>query len=147
MRRFLILATAVLAGGLLPACGDDDPMEPETIFGLYILQTVDGEELPVNFYPQSILVVIAGSMQLDSNGSYSFSLTTALFGGAPETDTGTGTFTVGRRLILDGSTVQFDPDPFEPATVSGNTLTLVADGIELGRPVRVFLSGTFVFRK
>ena len=122
-RRFLILATALLAGGLLPACGDD-PTEPESIFGLYTLVTVNGEELP---FEDPGIEISAGSIQLNSDGTYSISLTID-FGSGPETDTATGTFTV------DGSTVDFDGGEFT-GTVSGNTLTIVEAG------------NTFVFRK
>ena len=124
--RFLILAAALLAGGLITACGDDST-GPESIFGLYILVSINGEALPVDVEG---LEISAGSIQLNSDGTYSASLTIELFGEL----TDTGTFTV------DGSTVDFIPsggdleDRFT-ATVSGNTLTLVEDG------------ETFVFRK
>ena len=125
--RFLVTATALLAGGLLPACGDDEITEPESIFGLYGLVTVGGSSLPTDV---GGVVYTAGFIQLNSDGTYSASLTIELFGEL----TDTGTFTV------DGSTVDFIPsggdlkDRFT-ATVSGNTLTLVEDG------------ETFVFRK
>ncbi len=126
MRRFLILATAVLAGGLLPACGDDST-EPESIFGLYTLVSVNGEALPVDI---GVVEISAGSIQLNSDGTYSISLTADL-GGGPETATDSGTFTV------DGSTVVFDGEFTRDftGTVSGNTLTIVEAG------------NTFVFRK
>ncbi len=125
--RFLVTATAVLAGGLLPACGDD-PMEPETIFGLYTLVTVNGEALPFEVQPGN--EIIAASIQLNSDGTYSLSSTQDLGGGGPETSTETGTFTV------DGSTVTFlgERDSFT-GTVSGDTLTIADNG------------NTFVYRK
>ncbi len=129
MRRFLILTTAVLAGGLLTACGDDDDITgPESIAGTYILQTVNGDALPATVQG---VEVSAASIQLNSNGTYTLSLTTEFFG--EQTDT--GTFTV------DGSTVNFldegdvdEGDRFT-GTISGDTLTIVDEG------------NTFVFRK
>ncbi len=123
MRRFLILATAVLAGGLLPACGDDDTTGPESILGLYNLVTVNGEALPTDV---GGLEWIAASIELKSDETYTISLTFDL-GGGPETDIQTGEFTV-------------DPLDFDDftGTVSGNTLTLVSTTVP---PV------TFVWRK
>ena len=129
MRRFLILATAVLAGGLLPACGDD-PTGPESVAGTYILQTLNGGALPVTVVG---VEVSAGSIQLNSAGTYTLSLTID-FGPGPLTETETGTFTV------DGSTVDFDEGDVDEVdftgTVSGDTLTIVGED-----------GDTFVFRK
>ncbi len=112
--RFLILATAVLAGGLLtPACGDD-PTGPESVAGLYILQTVNGETLPV-FLNFTLFTISAGSFQLKSDGTYTISLTIDV-GSGPETDIDTGTFTVdGSNIVLDDG---------RTGTVSGDTLTI-----------------------
>ena len=122
--RFLILATAVLAGGLLtPACGDD-PTGPESVAGLYILQTVNGEALPV-VKENAGFTIIAGSIELKSDGTYTES-STFDFGSGPETDIDTGTFTV------DGSTIQFSPGAgsmgLPDGSISGNTLTLIIAG-------------------
>ena len=118
--RFLILATAVLAGGLLPAWGDD-PTGPESVAGTYILQTINGEALP--YLVQVGFSVTAGSIQLNSDGTYTISLTVTGLGAQIIT----GTFTV------DGSTITLDDGT--TGTVSGDTITVVADG------------DTFVFRK
>ncbi len=126
MRRFLILTTALLAGGLLPACGDD-ATGPESIFGLYTLVSINGEALPVDI---GVVEISAGSIQLNSDGTYSISLTADL-GGGPETATDSGTFTVdGSTVVFDGFTRDFN------GTVSGNTLTTILLGGE-----------TLVFRK
>ncbi len=125
--RFLVTATVLLAVGLLtPACGDD-PTGPESVAGLYILQTVNGEALPT--LVEVGISVTAGSIQLNSDGTYTRSLAV----NGQQGPIMTGTFTV------DGSTVDFifgdlEGDRFT-ATVSGNTLTLVEDG------------DTFEFRK
>ena len=119
--RFLVTATAVLAGGLLTACGDSTG--PESVAGTYILQTVNGEALPVTVQGD---VLSAGSIQLNSAGTYTVSLTID-----GQAESGTDTFTV------DGSTVTFldEGDVDFTETVSGDTLTIVDDGF------------TFVFRK
>ncbi len=129
MRRLLILTTALLAGGLLPACGDDDDITgPESVAGTYFLQTVNGEALPVNFEGGQLT---AGSIRLNSDGTYFTSLTTDLLG----TTTETGTFTV------NGSTINFveegavDEGDLFTGTVSGDTLTIVDE------------ADTFVLRK
>ena len=146
MRRFLILATAVLAGGLLTACGDST--EPESIFGLYTLQTFNCDNLPAQLPPTGpvppvggmiILELTAGSIQLNSGDTCSVSLTfrttiTDVAGNVTvttEAETDTCTYSV------TGSTIRFD-FPGEAAitgTISGNTLTIVEDG------------DTFVFSK
>ncbi len=119
MRRFLILTMAVLAGGLLPACGDD-PTGPESVAGTYILQTINGEALPVTVQTD---VVSAGSLQLNSAGTFTLSFT---IDGRPDSES--GTFTV------DGSTVTLvdegdvDEGDSITGTVSGNTITFVAEG-------------------
>ena len=114
MRRFLIMATAVLAGGLLTACGDNTG--PESVRGLYGLNSINGKALPVDL---GGIEYIAGQIILSTDGTYSRK-STVDSGGGPETTTDTGTFTV------DGSTVQFDD--LGTGTVSGNALTIVIDG-------------------
>jgi hypothetical protein len=122
MRRFLVLATtALLASGLLTACGDDST-EPTSIFGTYNLVTVNGEEVPVEIQGFEIT---AGWIRLDSDSTYTISMT--VDGAIP--DPGDGTFTV------DGSSIEFSGDYIGNGTISGNTLTIVDEG------------NTFVFRK
>ncbi len=121
MRRFLILAT-VLGGGLLTAC-DGDSTGPGGIFGTYTLVSIDGENLPVTLQILDTEVEItAGSLRLNSDNTYTMSLTMTVEG---TTDTGdvSGTFTV------DGSTIDFD-EGFT-GTVSGNTLTVSDEGVAL----------------
>ncbi len=149
--RFLILATAVLAGGLLtPACGDD-PTEPESIVGTYILQTLNGMNLPVapTGGPQPptppgggvlIFEFTAGSVRLNSDDTCSLSLTfrTTIDG----TVTATGTDTDTCTYSVTGTTIRFDfpseapiSRTFPAGIISGNTITVVDGG------------DTFVFRK
>ena len=120
------MATALLAGGLLTACDDDEITGPESIAGLYALASINGEELPVEL-GDPIREIIAGSIQLNSDGTFSQSKTED-FGSGPATVTTFGTFTV------DGSTVEFGKA--FTGTVSGNTLTVVD-----------FIGDTLVYQK
>lgn len=116
MRRLLILATTVLlAGGLLAAC-DGDSTGPGSIFGTYILATVNGQPVPVEIQGTEMT---AGWIRLDSNGTYTISMT--VNGVTP--DPGDGTFTV------DGSSIEFSGDINMSGTISGNTLTIVDEGV------------------
>lgn len=115
MRRILILATtALLLGGLLAAC-DGDSTGPGSIFGTYILVTVNGEEVPVEIEG---IEMTAGWIRLDSDSTYTISMT--VNGVTP--DPGDGTFTV------DGSSIEFTGDINMTGTISGNTLTIVDQG-------------------
>ncbi len=121
MRLCFALAMAWAAGGLLSACGDDGT-GPASIFGTYTLLTVNGQEVPVEIQG---IEITAGWIRLDSDGTYTISMT---IDGVPP-DPGDGTFTV------DGSNIEFSGDYIGSGTISGNTLTIVDEG------------NTFVFRK
>ena len=151
--RFLILATPVLAGGLLTACGDSTG--PGSVVGIYILQTFNGLNLPVQLGPPGPPgtaftrgEITAGSVQLlDMGNTCSVSLTirttvTDATGNVTSvtTDTETGTCTYS----VTGTTIQLDFPGEAPVTgtISGNTITVFDDlG---GGPTS---EGTFVFRK
>jgi uncharacterized Zn-binding protein involved in type VI secretion len=126
MRRFLILTTALVLGGLLAACNGDST-GPGSIFGTYTLVTVNGENVPVTLVmpPDTPIVFNAGWIRLDSDSTYTISMT--VDGVTP--DPGDGAFTV------NGSSIAFSGDFSGTGTISGNTLTIVEDG------------GTFVFLK
>ena len=141
MLRFLTVVMVTLAGGLLTACGDDDDATGTggtSIFGTYALQTIAGTSLPAVLLevPDFKIEVTAGSVRLNSDNTYSISISLRLTDAGTvttETETGAGTYTAS------GSTIQFS----EPGTgegpftgsISGNTLTIIDEGV------------TFVFRK
>ncbi len=141
MLRFLTIMTVVLAGGLLTACGDDGDATGTggtSIFGTYALQTVNGTSLPFVLIQigNDKIEVTAGSVRLNSDNTYSVSVTFRLTEAGTvttETDTGAGTYTAS------GSTIQFSDSgdgegPFT-GSISGNTLTIIDEGV------------AFVFRK
>ncbi len=163
MRRFLILTTALLAGGLLTACDGDSTGNGGSIVGTYTLQTFNGENLPVEALggpgmPPGVVFMFeltAGSVRLNSDDTCSASMTfrTTIDGTVTKTDSiatisrstadttdGTCTYSVTGttiRVEMPGS----DP-PVTPAlfiltgSITGNTLTLVNED-----------GDTFVFTK
>ncbi len=127
--RFLVTATAVLAGGLLPACGDDDGTGLESIFGLYLLQTINGNRLPTDV---AGFEFTSGFIILSTDGTYSLSVSIS----PGMVNENTGTFTV------DGSTVDFDEGAFT-GTVTPPPPNQPFEGF-----LTIFLDGnTFVYRK
>ena len=138
MLRFLQVVMVILAGGLLTACGDGggdggDATGPggTSIFGTYTLETINGSSLPFVVFQvgNDKVEITAGSVQLNSDNTYSVSVTFRLTEAGTvttETDTGAGTFTA------TGSTIQFSDagDGSGPFTgsISGNTLTIIDDG-------------------
>ncbi len=132
MRRFLTVMTVVLAGGLLPACGDDDSTGPGSVSGTYTLQTIDGTSLPFVLFQigNDKIEITAGSVRLNSDNTYSISISLRLTRAGTvttETDTGAGTYTAS------GSTIQFSDSgdgegPFT-GSISGNTLTIIDEGV------------------
>ena len=139
MRRFLKMVVVVLASGLLTACGEDTPTGTNgtSIFGTYALQTILGESLPLIALEEGDdkLEITAGSIRLNSDDTYSRSLTTRLTQSGNVT---TDVFTVAGTFTANGSTLQFsgsgDEGPFT-GSISGNTLTIIDES----RP--------FVYRK
>ena len=120
IRRIIaVLIVAGIAAGGMWACGDST--SPSSIAGTYTLVTVNGEEVPFEIQGMEIT---AGWIRLDSDGTYTISMT---IDGVPP-DPGNGTYTV------DGSSIGFSGDYTGNGTLSGNTLTLIDNGV-------------FVFRK
>ena len=131
MRR---LASVVLTGALLTACGD--ALSPEGVSGRYNLVSVNGEFIPssetVTVRPGFTLTrtVSAGSVSLSANNTYSASLTIQIEDSAhgtsgPDTETDSGTFE-----LVEPATIRFtssDGDTFS-GTLDGNRLTIIEDG-------------------
>lgn len=129
---FMALAL-VWAVALLTAC-DGDSTGPESVAGLYILQTYDGMSLPAVLAGagNNKLEITAGSVRLNSDNTYSRSSTlrhTQAGTVTTKTDTQAATYTVS------GSTIQFSPGTIDgrsrmlpPAPISGNTLTITIAG-------------------
>lgn len=130
MRR---LASVVLTGVLLTACGGD-PFAPEGVSGLYLLETVNGSPLP---YSQTVTQngvtftasITAGSVSLNGNSTWSGSITTNFtIEGTTTTETGTlsGTFELvaPSAIRLTG----FRDGEITSGTLDGDRLTLILDG-------------------
>ena len=139
MRSSKIVAVGLAL--LLTACGgdSDSPTEPNgaSIVGTYALQTILGESLPLIALEEGDdkLEITAGSIRLNSDDTYSRSVTTRLTQSGNVT---TDVFTVAGTFTANGSTLQFsgsgDEGPFT-GSISGNTLTIIDES----RP--------FVYRK
>jgi len=138
--------TIVLAGGLLAACGDDTGTNGSSIFGTYTLQTIDGVSLPWlnRQVGATVFEITAGSVRLNSDNTYSFSITsTETTAGIVETEvtTGAGTFvaTGAGTFVATVFSIQFSDsgDGFGPfsGSITGKTLTIIDEGV------------AFVFRK
>ena len=135
MRR---LASIVLTGALLTACGDS--FSPEGVSGLYNLVSVNGTALP---YSETVTVgpgmtvvtetVSAGSVSLSANNTYSVSITIGI-DGADIPNAGSGTFE-----LVEPATIRFTSSSLVvPAgnrllesfsgTLDGNRLTIIDYG-------------------
>ena len=128
--------TVALAVGLLVGCGN--PTGPEAIAGNYTLRTIDGQDLPFAIEAQTQMLDVeielaAGSLRINSDNTFSLSLTLATTVGGTttsETETTTGSYTLNETAITltsDGETVT--------GSIIGNTLTLIDEGL------------TFVYQK
>ena len=130
MRR---LASVVLTGVLLTACGGD-AFSPESVAGLYLLETINGSPLPVS---QTVtqngitITITAGSFSLNANGTWSVSTTGSItIGGTTTTDMGadSGTFE-----LVAPSTIRLTASDGEiiSGTLDGDRLTIIRDGDSL----------------
>ncbi len=129
MKRLAIstVALVVLTGGLLTACGD--PFSPESIAGVYNLETVNGNSLPASTVDGT--VVTAGSITLNADGTVIISFTFQLSSGNV-TATNAGTFT-----LVEPSTIRITVDgEVTSGTLDGDRLTVFGED-----------GDTFVFRK
>ena len=124
MRR---LASVVLTGVLLAACGGD-AFSPEGVSGVYNLESVNGNRLPAEIeLPPERFVFTAGSVTLNADGTFSASLTSeTTTEGITDTETSTdsGTFT-----LVAPSTIRFTEAGGETfsGTLEGGRLTLLVD--------------------
>ena len=126
--------TVALAVGLLAGCGN--PTGPEAIAGNYTLRTINGQDLPFTIEAALLdgkIELAAGSLRINSDNTFSLSLTLATTEGGTttsETETTTGAYTLNETAITltsDGETVT--------GSITGNTLTLIDEGL------------TFVYQK
>ena len=126
--------TVALAVGLLAGCGN--PTGPEAIAGNYTLRTINGQDLPFTIEAALLdgkIELAAGSLRINSDNTFSLSLTLATTEGGTttsETETTTGSYTLNETAITltsDGETVT--------GSITGNTLTLIDEGL------------TFVYQK
>lgn len=130
MRKLLAAVLLLLASVAVTACSDSTG--PESAEGTYTLATVNGSSLPAVVFQvgSDKLEVVAGTLTLSSNSSFTGSLTIReTFQGTTntETESGTGTYT------RSGNTITFNSGDDETATgtLSGNTLTISDEGLTL----------------
>lgn len=130
MKRFL---AAFLLLPLLAACGDD-PLSPDiSHVGVYQLQTVDGEELPVSFEEDGgVFTINSGSITLNANGTFAM---TAQLEFTEEGETTSETTSLSGSYARSGANVTFTHDGeeegFETAIISGDVLTTTGGGGEV----------------
>lgn len=140
MRRHVLAALAML----LVACGGDKATGPDPVTGNYTLKTVNGAALPATFYQDDVEKdqFFAGTISLLADHSFNGSLSvdaTALPGGQSLFH---GPIPVSGTYSLNGSAITItDPKGLSlTGTVSGGTLTLSTQDLDIG-------STTLVFRK
>ena len=154
MRR---LASVVLTGVLLAACGGD-AFSPEDVSGTYSLETINGSPLPFSQTGIQNGVTVtttttAGSVSLDANGTYGLSVT---FSGTFGSDTTTTTLTVtdSRSFEIEApSTIRFTTTQSRVTSSDGETIFTSSDGETFsatldGDRLEIVTEGdSFVFRK
>ncbi len=127
----LRLASVVLTGALLTACGD--PFSPEGVSGHYTLVSVNGNAIPSSETGTEegatvTVTVSAGFVSLKANNTYSTSVTIGIEVGdfsISYIDPGSGTFE-----LVESATIRFarsDRGTFT-GTLDGNRLTIIEDG-------------------
>ena len=125
MRR---LASVVLTGVLLTACGD--AFSPEDVSGTYNLETINGSPLPFSTTDDLTgitFAITAGSIILNANGTFSISTTgTTTIDGTTNTLTTTGS---GTFELVAPSTIRFtSPDGIISGTRDGDRITIIGGG-------------------
>lgn len=126
MRKLATLGLALT----LAACGD--ATGPTSIVGLYSLQTVNGETLPVTVFQDATerFEILGGRVSLNGDGTFSDATDFRYTSGQTvltDTETATGTYVeTGNNITFNVS----DGGSYSMA-VSGRTLTQVLEGITL----------------
>ena len=127
--RFTRVASVVLTGVLLTACGGD-AFSPENVSGTYNLETISGNPLPFSMTDASGITgtTTAGSIILNANGTMSISTTvTITIAGTTTTNTfgGSGTFE-----LVAPSTIRFTASDGETTsgTLDGDRITIIGEG-------------------
>jgi hypothetical protein len=117
---------------MFAAC-DEESTGPDTSHvGVYQLQTVNGQQVPVSFEEEGgVFTVTGATLRLNADGTFSMmaEFSTTVEGDTTnETDTLTGTYT------RSGNTVTFvhsgEDEGFETGTLSGDLLTTSGGGDE-----------------
>jgi len=132
-------ALGVLFAAAVLACGDSgDSTSPESIEGLYTLQTINGGALPAVVYEDEAakVEIVAGAITLGPGTKWSISLTARA---TLDADVSTNTETLDGTWSRSGSTLTLtsaDGD-VETLVLSGSTLTLQAE-IDSGMAPWVF---------
>ena len=115
---------------LFLACGDSTG--PGAIAGNYTLRTIDGQDLPAVILQvlNDKVEVTAGSLRINSDLTFSSSLTAAATTSGTTTsatDTQTGTYTLNGTAI----TLRFQDASTSTGSITGNTLTVIDEGLSL----------------
>lgn len=126
MLRALTVAFAV---GLLTRCGK--PLGPDDVDGIYILRSINGQDLPVAVIPinpMATIEITAGSVRLNSDNTFSASQTIEITQGGTTTIT---TLTSAATYTLYGTAITFVvdewfgfPSPNRTGSITGSTLTI-----------------------
>ena len=136
-RRAIRLGVGVLVAASL-ACGGDSTA-PETIEGVYVLQTLDGRPLPVVFLQDETgkYEITAGSITLKAANAFTMQIAARQTSG---TQTFTSTGSIDGTWTRSGDSVTLTTDEGESieGVLSGRTLKLVGEAEDLGSVEWVF---------
>lgn len=131
IRRFILPVLLLLP--MLTACEEDAAGPDTSHVGVYQLQTVNGEEVPVSFEEDGgIFTIVEATATLNENETFTMTAELEITAGAvtvTDTDVFAGTYTRA------GNTLTFDHDRedegFNTATISGDVLTTTGGGGEV----------------
>jgi hypothetical protein len=117
MRRFLLTVATAASALAIAGCGDITGVR--SVEGVYELQTVNGQFLPVMLDDGT--TVIAGEIELDSNGQFVDMFQFRDFGGPILTDRAFGTWT------RSGNEIEFETDDGRFYTMTWTNGRLIQD--------------------